>query len=626
MKRRADRKGPKSSDGFGDLKRKKDGGKKFKPKKSPRPKSASSPGKDKSKKMGAKPKGTSGKKIDKPPKRKSEDVDRDKKEEIAKKKAKTEPRKPFTKKERKMHRRETQEIPGLIGKLMSMYEKLRRKDLSKEAKGEVIDEVLSIIKGKENDVMYKHDCVRVLEFCIKLGNESQREQIYEIYKEHNVELLKSKYAKYLVKKLVKYGTKEQRTLVIKALYGNVKKLVKQKEAAGVLEYIYHQFADASQRASLIEEFYGPQYAVFKAAIGRKLEDIFEKEPDREQDILSHMKASLMPLATKDAVTFTIIHKPLLEFFTFARGSMRADMIEALRERIVHMLHTLEGSKVAMNCIWHGTKKDRKLIIKSFKTFVPKICMEEYGHMVLLALFDAVDDTVAIKKSIISEINSKLEELIQNQYGRKVILYLLSPRGKQYFTPACITALEKGDENATSKKDNLTRQKELRSGILDALFKHLTENAESLIKDKSDCQILLAAVEHSGEADSSVELMKRISKLASKPLDSETNEEDHAITHACAHWVIKRIVQQDKARNEHDEENLFCKILLDIVPEGSLGDWVQYNRGAFVVASLLESGLEDIQNRVKNDLEYLSDKLKPGQTKGMDVVIKLLGSS
>ena len=32
------------------------------------------------------------------------------------------------------------------------------------------------------------------------------------------------------------------------------------------------------------------------------------------------------------------------------------MIEALRERIVHMLHTLEGSKVAMNCIWHGTKK------------------------------------------------------------------------------------------------------------------------------------------------------------------------------------------------------------------------------------------------------------------------------
>lgn len=47
----------------------------------------------------------------------------------------------------------------------------------------------------------------------------------------------------------------------------------------------------------------------------------------------------------------------------------------------------------------------------------------------------------------------------------------------------------------SKKDPTTRQDELRAGILDPLFKCLTENMESVIKDKSDCQILLAALEH-----------------------------------------------------------------------------------------------------------------------------------
>ena len=31
----------------------------------------------------------------------------------------------------------------------------------------------------------------------------------------------------------------------------------------MLEFIYHQFADSSQRASLVEEFYGPQYSVLK---------------------------------------------------------------------------------------------------------------------------------------------------------------------------------------------------------------------------------------------------------------------------------------------------------------------------------------------------------------------------
>jgi len=35
---------------------------------------------------------------------------------------------------------------------------------------------------------------------------------------------------------------------------------------------------------------------------------------------------------------------------------RADMIEQLRERLVELLHTKEGSRVTMQCVWHGTAK------------------------------------------------------------------------------------------------------------------------------------------------------------------------------------------------------------------------------------------------------------------------------
>jgi pumilio family protein 6 len=76
------------------------------------------------------------------------------------------------------------------------------------------------------------------------------------------------------------------------------------------------------------------------------------------------------------------------------------MIELMHKAIVQVLHTKEGSRVAMICIWHGTPKDRKAIIKSFKTYIRKICMEEYGHLVMLAVFDSVDDTVLVKKVII----------------------------------------------------------------------------------------------------------------------------------------------------------------------------------------------------------------------------------
>ena len=35
---------------------------------------------------------------------------------------------------------------------------------------------------------------------------------------------------------------------------------------------------------------------------------------------------------------------------------RGEMIELIRERLVELLHTKEGSRVAMRCVWHGTAK------------------------------------------------------------------------------------------------------------------------------------------------------------------------------------------------------------------------------------------------------------------------------
>lgn len=49
------------------------------------------------------------------------------------------------------------------------------------------------------------------------------------------------------------------------------------------------------------------------------------------------------------------------------------------------------------------------------------------HLVLLAAFDCIDDTKLMKKKIISEIISFLPNIVDDKYGKKVLLYLLSPR-------------------------------------------------------------------------------------------------------------------------------------------------------------------------------------------------------
>ena len=65
--------------------------------------------------------------------------------------------------------------------------------------------------------------------------------------------------------------------------------------------------------------------------------------------------------------------------------------------------------------------------------MPKICGEEFGHMVLLAAFDCVDDTKLLTKAVIGEMLGsekdvnieKLSEIFASEKaGRKVLMYLI----------------------------------------------------------------------------------------------------------------------------------------------------------------------------------------------------------
>ena len=114
-------------------------------------------------------------------------------------------------------------------------------------------------------------------------------------------------------------------------------------------------------------------------------------------------------------------------------------------------------------------QDRKAVLKSFKTYVAKICKEENGHLVMMAVFDCVDDTVFVKKVILSEILANLEDLCGDPFARRVLLYLLAPRSPTHFSPQFISVLSAGDENAHSKKDQNLRWEELRGGVISPLL-------------------------------------------------------------------------------------------------------------------------------------------------------------
>ncbi|XP_038067463.1 pumilio homolog 3-like isoform X2 [Patiria miniata] len=534
-------------------------------------------------------------------------------------------------KDRKIERQKQKSNYELTQRAKVIWNTVRVKKCSNEKRCKLLTELCGLIKGKVFELLTAHDTVRVIQCCLQFGSEKQRQEIFDEVKDSEkiLQLVKGKYSKHFVMKMLRYGSKEHRSYIMTCFYGQVSKLVRHREAAEVLELAYNNHANAKQRSAMLEEFYGPRFAIFKEEGIHTLEDILEKQPDKKQGIMENMLKMLSQVVEKTVVKHSIIHKALLDFLVHAPTKMKTELIEGMRDIVVQILHTHDGARAAMHCLWYGTAKDRKAIIKSFKTFVLKICKEEFGHLVLLAMFDCVDDTLLVRKVIIDEMMKSISEIAEDPYGRKVLLYLLSARNSTHFHPQVVQILQKGDGNPTSKKDAQLRRQELLAAASGPLLSYVSENAKELAYSKSSCLLMIAVLTHA--KGDKVEGYQAIASLAAAEFipalagDGEDQlNEVHIIEHPAGHLVIRKLLQHQKTMLENategnESEQLFSDILLDAVEEHSLQAWTRANRGALVLASLLDCGRAESRQRAINALKPVLKNLSKINTKGMQVL-------
>ncbi|XP_070598704.1 pumilio homolog 3 isoform X2 [Erythrolamprus reginae] len=509
----------------------------------------------------------------------------------------------------------------IIIKGKQIWEALRRKNCDKENRKKLLCDLQKLLHGKIKDMAFAHDSTRVIQCYIQFGSEEQRQEVFEELKESFTELSKSKYSRNIVKKLLMYGTKPQIAEIIKSFKGEVKKMLRHAEASTVVEYAYNDKAILEQRNMLTEELYGNTFQVYKTVDQSTLGKVLEIQPEKREAIMDEMKQILTPMAQKEAVIkHSLVHKVFLDFFTYAVPKQRSEMIEAIREAVIYLAHTHDGARVAMHCLWHGTPKDRKVIVKTMKTYVEKIATGEFSHLVLPAAFDCIDDTKLVKQLIISELNSNLAAVINNKYGRKVLLYLLRPRDPAYFSPAIIKILQQGDENAHSKKDAEVRHGELLEAISPPLLQHLEAHAEEMVMDKAAfivvTGILKAAV---GDVQPA---MKAIAGLAArKMIPGGEDGQLHIAEHPAGHLVLKWLIEQDEKMSQSGREGCFARILIEHVGIDLLKSWVDVNRGAIILCRLLQSSDQEVATQVKNGLKNVIPKLK--RTKNSTAAAKAL---
>ncbi|XP_061589481.1 pumilio homolog 3 [Cololabis saira] len=503
---------------------------------------------------------------------------------------------------------ERNEMFDIICQSKQLWGDLRKKKCDEEEKKKLMNQLHDLIRGKIKQMAFAHDSVRVLQCFIQFGSHKQRQEVFEDVKDDVISLCKSMYGKHVVKKLLMYGNKEVVAGVIQTFKGHVRTMLRHAAASSIIEYAYNDKAVLGQRLFLSDELYGNTYTVCKSSECNTIEKVLKANPEKLNYIMDEMKQILTPMAQKEQVIkHSLVHKVFLDFFLFAPDKLRSEMIESIREAVVYMAHTHDGARVAMHCLWHGTAKDRKVIIKTLKTFMVKFAMGEFAHLALLAMFDCVDDTKLVRQAVLSEILSSLDEVIRNKYGKKVLLYLLSPRDPSHLLPEIIQVLEQGDGNTQSKKDAATRRKELLEAVSPALLTYLGENAEAMVTDKAT-SVIISDILASACGDLRP-AMTAVAQLASQDLvPGGSNGKLHVAEHPAGHLVLKWLIEQDVTLAEAGKEERFGRILVDTVGADKLKSWVKVNRGAMVLCSLLKSCDKSVGAEVKSALKSITSEL------------------
>jgi len=519
-------------------------------------------------------------------------------------------------------KKQQQEVFDIGVQAKKIWEEVRKEDCPEQKKTKLTTELHSLVKGNIKKIIFAHDTVRVVECLMALGTQEIKDELYVELKDHIIEMAKSKYATFFVQKLLRYGSKDQKSAVMKAMDGRTAKLMKHKIAGVVVELAYNDYANAEQRNCMLQEFLGPEYRLFKEPEVRTVEELLAKHPEKKEEMVKNLKANVDILIQKGCFNHSLVHTVIHNYLSVADGKKRSECIESLRDCLIHMIHSRDGAMAALYCLWHGANKDRKSIVKSLKTFVEKTACEEYGHMVLMAIFDTVDDTKLVGKAIIGELCENFVTIIQNKFGLRVVKYLVAGRDKAYTYPDALTIMQKGDGNEHSKKDPVVRRKELAEAASGSILSWLAERLLAGLYDPPSTITFTCILNHLPHSEQLSKVWGLLAEEASKPF-VEGEATPNIIENTASNMLLKKIILKDKERNKLGVET-FSKVLLSTVDQDGVEAWLGCNRGAFVLVYCWETEIEEIQSLVKDKIKPLAQTLRKQKHKGASILAEKLG--
>ncbi|KAL8733720.1 MAG: hypothetical protein Q9166_001913 [cf. Caloplaca sp. 2 TL-2023] len=501
-----------------------------------------------------------------------------------------------------------------IARSKKLWERLRRKShVPLEERKKLVAELFDIVTGHVKDFVLKHDSVRVVQTAIKYANRDQRKMIAKELQGEYRNLAESRYAKFLLGKLLVHGDKEIRDMIVPEFYGHVRRLIRHPEASWILDDIYRGVASSEQKNFLLREWFGAEFAIFKSEgegylNTSVLKVILAEHPGKRKPVMHALYDLINILVQKKTTGFTMLHdamrqymlnikmgsEELTEFLELLKGDEEGNLLK-------NLAFTASGAGVVSMALAHGSAKDRKLILRAYKNLWPQLAYDEHGHQIILAAYDVIDDTVLTSKSISAELVGKSTDLDETQtqaviatlnhnFARIPILYLFANRRESF-----LRTLERGlldtvhsIRTDTSKKDPATRRKELIAPISPPLLSLIANNAETLVLSSFGCQFIMEFLP--GAAGDRMPALKAVVEL----IHSNRPEVKEALRTPAAGRMFKTFVQGGHYDTKHKKVKLaepaldFHNMFFEAIDANDqILDWATSDN-SFVIVGLLEA--------------------------------------
>ncbi len=450
----------------------------------------------------------------------------------------------------------------------------------------------------------------MIQTALKYANIDQRKMVARELKGEYKTLAESKYAKFLIGKMLVHGDEETRDLVVPEFYGHVRRMMKHPEASWIVDDIYRGIATPSQKATMLREWYGAEYALFKSdgkgPVSADLQEILAEHPEKRTPIMRSLLDLINLLVQKKTTGFTMLHDGMLQYFLNVQsgGEEMTEFIELLKgdeegDLLKNLAFTKSGARLVCSALAYGNAKDRKYILRTYKETIQALAYDVHGHKVLLAVYDVVDDTVLVSKSVFPELvgkdpksESKQENLLAaatHLNGRIAVLYPFCGKAKAIIPTEDLKLLDEIHRirTTTSKKDPEVRRKELIASLSPPLLSLIASHAKGLVSTSFGCQFITEVLLGSTSTEGRKPALNAVVALAD---GNEENQE--LLKQPAAGRMLKTLVHGGRFSTATKEIDLvepplgFHEMLYKAI-EDDIVKWAVGNN-SFVVVGLLEA--------------------------------------